>query len=88
MTLEFIQSMVQWFKDGKTLPKRYVWEIVLGAYEAFASEPSLVEVPVPEGTTIDVIGDVHGRFLQPVSDWIISYAGAQDNSTTCYICVR
>ena len=53
--------MIAWFKEGKTLPKRYVWEIVLGAYEAFASEPSLVDVPVPEGTTIDVIGDVHGQ---------------------------
>ncbi|VDB87338.1 unnamed protein product [Peniophora sp. CBMAI 1063] len=61
ITPEFIQSMIAWFKEGKTLPKRYVWEIVLGAYEAFASEPSLVDVPVPEGTTIDVIGDVHGQ---------------------------
>ena len=61
ITLEFIQAMIAWFKEGKTLPKRYVWEIVLGAYETFASEPSLVDVPVPEGVTIDVIGDVHGE---------------------------
>lgn len=60
ITLEFVREMIEWFKDGKTLPKRYVWEIALGAHRGFASEESLVEVPVVDGVTIDVIGDVHG----------------------------
>jgi serine/threonine-protein phosphatase 5 len=55
--------MIQWFKDGKALPKRYVWEIVLGAHEQFIKEASLVEVEVGEGMTCDVIGDVHGEHL-------------------------
>lgn len=60
ISLEFIRSMIQWFKDGKTLPKRYVWEIALGAHNAFASEESLVEVSIEDDVTVDVIGDVHG----------------------------
>ncbi|KAF4598226.1 hypothetical protein EYR38_006622 [Pleurotus pulmonarius] len=59
---EFIQGMIQWFKDGKALPKRYVWEIVLGAHDHFVKEKSMVKVDVPEGVTCDVIGDVHGQF--------------------------
>jgi serine/threonine-protein phosphatase 5 len=55
--------MIEWFKGGKTLPKRYVWEIVLGAYEYFIKEESLVTVDVEEGSCIDVIGDVHGVYL-------------------------
>ncbi|KAL0576294.1 Palmitoyl-protein thioesterase 1, partial [Marasmius crinis-equi] len=43
ITLEFVKEMIQWFKDGKKLPRRYVWEIVMGAYEHFAKEASLVE---------------------------------------------
>ncbi|KAJ7282984.1 phosphoprotein phosphatase [Mycena rebaudengoi] len=62
ITHEFVKEMIQWFKDGKTLPKRYVWEIVLGAHDQFAKEESLVEVDLPEGVTCDVIGDVHGQF--------------------------
>ncbi|KAF8160828.1 phosphoprotein phosphatase [Crassisporium funariophilum] len=62
MTQEFLQAMIVWFKDGKTLPKRYVWEIVLGAHEQFAKEESLVYVDIEEGVTCDVIGDVHGQF--------------------------
>ncbi|PPQ62946.1 hypothetical protein CVT24_006186 [Panaeolus cyanescens] len=62
MSEQFIQEMIQWYKDGKTLAKRYAWEIVLGAHEQFAKEESLVTVPVEEGVTCDVIGDVHGQF--------------------------
>lgn len=60
--LAFIASMIEWFKDGKSLPKRYVWEIVLGAYQHFVKEDSLVTVNLEEGMTCDVIGDVHGQF--------------------------
>ena len=60
MTPTFLQSMIDWFKDGKNLPKRYVWEIVLGAYEQFAKEESLVNLDIEEDITCDVIGDVHG----------------------------
>ena len=52
--------MIEWFKDGKTLPRRYVWEIVLGAYNQFIQEESLVELVLEDGMTCDVIGDVHG----------------------------
>ncbi|KAF9454022.1 Metallo-dependent phosphatase [Macrolepiota fuliginosa MF-IS2] len=63
ITLDFVREMIQWFKDGKALPKRYVWEIALGAHSAFSSEESLVEVPINEDVTVDVIGDVHGQFF-------------------------
>ncbi|KAJ6499103.1 phosphoprotein phosphatase [Mycena sanguinolenta] len=62
ITHEFVTAMVQWFKDGKTLPKRYVWEIVLGAHEHFSKEESLVKVDLKDGVTCDVIGDVHGQY--------------------------
>ena len=60
ITIEFIRSMIQWLKDEKTLPRRYAWEIILGAHDHFVKEESLVDVKVEKDTTIDVIGDVHG----------------------------
>ncbi|KAF8070643.1 phosphoprotein phosphatase [Lyophyllum atratum] len=62
ITLEFIKAMIEWFKDGKMLPKRYVWEIVLGAHEQFSKVDSLINVDLEDGVTCDVIGDVHGQF--------------------------
>jgi serine/threonine-protein phosphatase 5 len=42
--------------------RRYVWEIILGAHEAFIKEETLVTLPLEEGMTCDVIGDVHGAY--------------------------
>lgn len=53
--------MLDWFKDGKSLHRRYVWEIVLGAYDHFVKEESMIELRLEEGMTCDVIGDVHGK---------------------------
>ncbi|KAL6310377.1 Metallo-dependent phosphatase-like protein [Sparassis latifolia] len=59
---EFITAMIQWFKDGHSLPRRYVWEIILNAHAQFVKEESMVKLNLEEGMTCDVIGDVHGQF--------------------------
>ena len=60
MTEDFIKGMIDWFKSGKNLPRRYAWEIILRAYSHFVKEESLVNLDLEEGMTCDVIGDVHG----------------------------
>lgn len=62
INIQFVRDMIQWFKDGKSIPRRYAWEILLGAHSHFEKEESLVDVNIPEGQTIDIIGDVHGQF--------------------------
>ncbi len=59
----FIDEMVEYFKNGGKLHNRYSWQIILGAFRAMQQEPSLVDYEVPEGTTVDVIGDTHGQFF-------------------------
>ncbi|KIM31122.1 hypothetical protein M408DRAFT_253902 [Serendipita vermifera MAFF 305830] len=54
--------MEEWFKAGKYLARRIVWEIVLGCFEACVQEESLHEVVLQEGMTCDVIGDTHGQY--------------------------
>ncbi|GJE92199.1 C-terminal metallophosphatase domain-containing protein [Phanerochaete sordida] len=62
INLDFIHAMLELFKAGKTLPRRYVWEIVLGAHQQFVNEDSMVTLNLEDGMTCDVIGDVHGQF--------------------------
>lgn len=89
ITPEFVRSMIEWFKDGKALPRRYVWEIVLGAYNLFAAEESLVKLELEEGMTCDVIGDVHGAWVrhwtlpQPYLHWF----QWQANSMIYFTCI-
>ncbi|KAJ9114247.1 hypothetical protein QFC22_005699 [Naganishia vaughanmartiniae] len=62
-TKEFVEGMIQLFKDGGKLPKRICWEIVLGCKEALDRENSLVEVEIGKGVKCDIVGDTHGQFF-------------------------
>ncbi|KAI0780072.1 Metallo-dependent phosphatase-like protein [Fomes fomentarius] len=62
VNIEFVRKMIEWFKEGKSIPRRYVWEIALGAHSHFIQEESLVDLVLEDEQTVDVIGDVHGQF--------------------------
>jgi serine/threonine-protein phosphatase 5 len=52
--------MIEAFKTGGKLPKRVVWEIVLGVKAIVDKERSMVSRTVDEGVVCDIIGDTHG----------------------------
>lgn len=66
-TKEFVEGMIQMFKDGGKLPKRLCFEVVLGCKEALDREESLVEVEVGKGVKCDIVGDTHGVSPVPAS---------------------
>ena len=57
--------MIEAFKTGAKLPKRVVWEIILGVKGIVDKERSMVSRVVDEGVVCDIIGDTHG-VSQPV----------------------
>ena len=63
MTLEFIQSMMNEFKEQRKVHRRFTMQIILAAYERLRELPSLVDVHVPDGRHITVCGDTHGQFF-------------------------
>jgi serine/threonine-protein phosphatase 5 len=67
MTKEFITEMIQRFKDGKKLHKKYVYQIVLSVKQLVYDEPTMVEVSVPEGHKLTVCGDTHGQFFDLIN---------------------
>ena len=52
--------MIEAFKTGGKLPKRVVWEIILGVKGIVDKERSMVSRVVEEGVVCDIIGDTHG----------------------------
>lgn len=52
--------MIEAFKTGGKLPKRVVWEIILGVKGIVDKERSMVSRVVDEGVVCDIIGDTHG----------------------------
>ena len=62
VTLDFVKGMMQWFKEQKTIPVKYLWKILRGCKKLFSSLPSLIDIPLSETGQITVCGDTHGQF--------------------------
>jgi hypothetical protein len=62
MTLEFIEDMIERFKNGKKIARKYVFQIILAVMDLVKKEPTMVEVDVEDGHEITVCGDTHGMF--------------------------
>lgn len=79
VTLPFIQAMMDAFKQQKTIHRRYAFEIVLAAGEVLRALPTVVDVPVPDSTSITVCGDVHGQFFDLLHIFDVNGLPAPDN---------
>ncbi|BFZ61192.1 Palmitoyl-protein thioesterase 1 [Saitoella coloradoensis] len=63
MTEEFVQDMVERFKNGKTIHKKYVYQILKAVKDIVYNEPTMVEIDVKEDQVLTVCGDTHGQFF-------------------------
>ncbi|KAL2825649.1 DUF89-domain-containing protein [Aspergillus cavernicola] len=63
MTQEFIDDMIERFKSGKKIHKKYAFQIVKAAKEIVHAEPTMVEVGVDNGSKLTVCGDTHGQYF-------------------------
>lgn len=63
MTPEFIEDMIERFKKGKKLHKKYAYQIVIKAKEIFYAEPTMPEIFVAEGNKLTICGDTHGQYF-------------------------
>ncbi|KAI9836490.1 MAG: hypothetical protein M1838_005068 [Thelocarpon superellum] len=63
MTLDFVEDMIQRFKDGKKIHRKYVFQIILAVKDIVYQEATMVEMDVASGTKLTVCGDTHGQFF-------------------------
>jgi serine/threonine-protein phosphatase 5 len=61
MTTEFITDMLERFKNGKKLHKKYVYQIVLAVQKIVYDEATMVEMEIPDDAQLTVCGDTHGQ---------------------------
>ncbi|CAM9197577.1 unnamed protein product [Chrysoparadoxa australica] len=68
ITAEFVQAMMERFKDQKMVAKRFVVRILTESYRLLREQPSLMELTVPETGLnggeghFTVCGDTHGQY--------------------------
>jgi len=62
MTLEFVEDMIERFKNGKKIAKKYAYKIILAVMDISKKEPTMIEHDVEDGHEVTVCGDTHGRW--------------------------
>lgn len=62
MTQEFVDDMIQRFKDGKKIHRKYVFQIIKAVKDLVYNEPTMVEIGVESGKKLTVCGDTHGTY--------------------------
>ncbi|KAI0437702.1 protein phosphatase 5 [Xylaria telfairii] len=62
MTQEFIDDMIERFKNGKKIHRKYVYQIVIATKKIVYDEPTMVEMAIPEDVKLTVCGDTHGQY--------------------------
>jgi serine/threonine-protein phosphatase 5 len=60
MTTEFINDMLDKFKNGKKIHKKYVYQIVIAVTRIVYEEPTMVEMEIEDDAKLTVCGDTHG----------------------------
>ncbi|KAK6833659.1 hypothetical protein PG987_008353 [Apiospora arundinis] len=62
MTQEFIDDMIERFKNGKKIHKKFVYQIVIAVKKICYDEATMVEMKIPEDVKLTVCGDTHGQY--------------------------
>lgn len=62
MTQEFIDDMIERFKNGKKIHRKYVFQIIKAVRDLVYAEPTMVEIGVEERNKLTVCGDTHGEY--------------------------
>ncbi|KAG8223861.1 hypothetical protein J437_LFUL005424 [Ladona fulva] len=62
VTLEFMESLMECYKNQKKLHRKYAYKILLDIKQWFMSQPSLVDITVPDDQKFTICGDIHGQF--------------------------
>jgi len=61
-TPEEVIEMMEWFKNEKSIHRRYAFEILVAMRQKWVKAPSLTRVNFPEGERVTVCGDTHGQY--------------------------
>jgi serine/threonine-protein phosphatase 5 len=61
MSQEFIDDMMERFKIGKKIHRKYVYQIILAVKKIVYDEATMVEMEIPDDVELTVCGDTHGE---------------------------
>ncbi len=62
VTLNFVMELIDYFKQQKTLHKKFAYEILFQIRDFFLKSPTLVDIDLQDENKFTICGDIHGQF--------------------------
>ena len=79
ITVEFMLNLMQHYKNGKCLHRRYAFQILKDILHFFKTQPTLVDVDVPDGSKFTICGDIHGQYFDLMNIFELNGLPSEDN---------
>ncbi|EFN74272.1 Serine/threonine-protein phosphatase 5 [Camponotus floridanus] len=75
VTLQFMQDLLQWYKNQNKLHRKYAYKILLDVKSWFMAQPSLVDITIPEDSKFTICGDIHGNHESATMNQMYGFDG-------------
>ncbi|XP_020284073.1 serine/threonine-protein phosphatase 5 [Pseudomyrmex gracilis] len=62
VTLEFMQELLEWYRNQNKLHRKYAYKILLDIKSWFMAQPSLIDITIPKNSKFTICGDIHGQY--------------------------
>ena len=79
ITMTFMKDMMDWFRVGKRLHKRFAFSIILQAGRILQAHESLVNISIPPESKFTVCGDIHGQYYDLLNVFHMNGLPSPDN---------
>lgn len=79
LTSKWVESLIEWQRDGKVLHKKYAVMIINKATELLEKEDSLVTISIDDLEEITVCGDVHGQYFDLINIFKLNGIPSHEN---------
>lgn len=79
VTVEFVNQLLDYYRNQKVLHRRYAFQILLDIRTYFMSQPSLVDIEVPDDRKFTICGDIHGQYYDLLNIFELNGRPSEDN---------
>lgn len=85
VTLQFMQDLLEWYRNQNKLHRKYAYQILLDVKSWFMAQPSLVDITIPEDSKFTICGDIHGQYYDLLNIFKLNGLPSETNPYVSFV---